>query len=134
MVIIIKSSHQDGQKKQAFSRLHFAVNRVSWDSHFKLCDKNTSLSTASGFRAARLHVTTFPPMQKALSEGLLDAGMHRYFFTNFPSLGKFTSCVYHQSSGFTSLSTSGITKQLLIYFSIAVCRDSTSLDSCVFLK
>lgn len=42
------------------------------------------LSTASGLGAAQWHVM-FPPVLNALSEGLLKAGIHRYFLASFPS-------------------------------------------------
>lgn len=103
----------------------------------KLLARNTSWFTLCGFKAALVHVTTLPPELKIRSEGVLVAGMHKYFFASRLSLGNARSLSFHHSSGLDSESASGDIKYLsnsLSTFSFSVrCCEASGAGFC-FLK
>lgn len=78
------------------------------DSYHRVLARKTILSTLSGLRVALWQVTMLPPVLKTRPEGVLVAGMHRYFCTSWLTHGKFPSCIFHHSRGSISLSAFGV--------------------------
>ncbi len=77
-------------------------NRISGSYFYRLRARNTSWSTLSGLSADLWHVTMFPLVLNARSEGALVAGMHRYFLASLATCGKCALCCLHHSRGFVS--------------------------------
>ena len=53
----------------------------------KFFDKNTSMSTLSGFKVDLNDETTLPAVLNSLSEAELVAHTHKYFRATFPRMG-----------------------------------------------
>ena len=54
---------------------------------YKFFDKNTNISTLSGFKVALNDDTIFPAVLNSLSEAELVAQTHKYFRATFPRIG-----------------------------------------------
>ncbi len=57
-----------------------SFQKVNRTHTLRLLVKKTNMFTVAGFRRDLWHATTFPAALNTLSEGVLVAGMHKYFF------------------------------------------------------
>ena len=70
-----------------------------------LVERNTSISTLSGFKDALVGFTIFPDLLKSRSDAALVAGTAKNFFATFDSIGNVISCSFHRSKGSRSASS-----------------------------